>query len=166
MDELVDIVSKNGCLILGITPTADGLIPREQREGMLQVGKWLKTNGEAIYETRPFVVYGEGTTKLKENTFGGVQARGVKFADTDFRFTTNGDYLYIIQLSAPKAGAKYTIKSLATNGSDAARQIQKVSMLGSSERISWDRTSEGLIITAPTENVPFDEAVVYKVKLK
>ncbi len=165
VDELVDIVSKNGCLILGITPTADGVIPREQREGMLQVGKWLKTNGEAIYDTRPFVVYGEGTTKLKENTFGGVVARGVKFTDTDFRFTTNGNYLYIIQLAAPKSGEKYTIKSLA-NGSAAGRQIQKVSMLGSKESIAWSRNSDGLTIIAPKNGSAFEEAVVYKVKLK
>lgn len=165
VDELVDIVSKNGCLILGITPTADGVIPREQRDGMLQVGRWLKLNGEAIYETRPFVVYGEGTTKLKENTFGGVQARGVKFTDSDFRFTTNGDYLYIIQLSAPEAGKKYTIQSLA-KGKSGGREIQKVSMLGSKERISWEHTSNGLTFTAAQSAAPFNEAVVYKLKLK
>ncbi len=165
VDELVDIVSKNGCLILGITPSADGVIPREQREGMLQVGKWLKLNGEAIYDTRPFVIYGEGTTKLKKNTFGGVVARGVKFTDTDFRFTTNGNYLYIIQLAAPKAGQKYTIKSLASSDV-AGREVQKVSMIGSKERITWSHGAEGLSFTAPQKSSPFDEAVVYKVKLK
>ncbi len=165
VDELVDIVSKNGCLILGITPTADGVIPREQREGMLQVGKWLKTNGEAIYETRPFVVYGEGTTTLKTNVFGGVVARGVKFTDTDFRFTTNGNYLYIIQLAPPKVGSEYTIKSLAKSGA-AGREIQKVSMIGSKERIEWKHTDDGLVFKAPQSSAPFEEAVVYKVKLK
>ncbi|MFI3270216.1 MAG: alpha-L-fucosidase [Rikenellaceae bacterium] len=165
VDELVDIVSKNGCLILGITPTADGVIPREQREGMLQVGKWLKTNGEAIYESRPFVVYGEGTTKLKTNTFGGVVARGVKFTNTDFRFTTNGNYLYIIQLAPPKAGEKYTIKTLAKGG-ESSREVQKISMLGSKAKVVWERNSNGLTFSVSDDSAPFDEAVVYKVKLK
>ncbi len=165
IDELIDIVSKNGCLILGITPTADGIIPREQREGMLHIGEWLKMNGEAIYKTRPFIVYGEGTTKLKENTFGGVQSNGVKFTDGDFRFTTNGDYLYIIQLAAPAPGKQYTITSLA-KGAAAGREIKKVSMLGSKERIAWEHTAKGLTITAARAAAPFSEAVVYKVKLK
>ena len=165
VDELVDIVSKNGCLLLGITPTADGLIPREQREGMLQVGKWLKVNGEAVYNTRPFVVYGEGTTKLKKNTFGGVQAHGVKFTDTDFRFTTNGDNLYVIQLAAPKVGENYTIKALAKS-EVSSREIKNVSMLGAKEKIAWERNESGLIITAPQSESPFSEAVVYRITLK
>lgn len=164
VDELVDIVSKNGCLLLGITPTADGLIPREQREGMLQVGKWLKTNGEAIYGTRPFVVYGEGSTKLKSNTFGGVQAHGVKFSDGDFRFTTNGDVLYVIQLAAPEAGETYNIKSLAKG--ETAREIKSIKMLGSKERIEWSHTSAGLTLKVSNPCAPFSEAVVYKVVLK
>ncbi len=165
VDELVDIVSKNGCLILGITPTADGVIPREQREGMLQVGKWLKTNGEAIYESRPFVTFGEGTTKLKKNIFGGVVARGVKFTDTDFRFTTNGNYLYIIQLAPPTAGTKYTIKALAKGG-ESSREVKGISMLGSKSKVAWERTAQGLTFSVDSSDAPFEEAVVYKVKLK
>ncbi|MFR9650873.1 MAG: alpha-L-fucosidase [Rikenellaceae bacterium] len=162
VDELVDITSKNGCLILNITPTYDGLIPEEQREGLLKVGEWLSINGEGIYGTRPFVVYGEGTTELKSNTFGGVQARGVKFTDGDFRFTTNGKNLYIIQLAAPKAGESYTLKTFASNGDAAQGKINKVTMLGSKEKIEWSHSGDGLTITAPS-TVPSDYAVVYKV---
>ena len=59
IDELVDIVSKNGCLLLNITPTCDGRIPEEMRSGLLEIGQWLKVNGEAVYNTRPFITYGE-----------------------------------------------------------------------------------------------------------
>ena len=165
VDELVDIVSKNGCLLLGITPTATGIIPQEQRDGMLQVGKWLKTNGEAIYKTRPFIIYGEGTTKLKSNIFGGVQARGVKFTDTDFRFTTNGNNIYIIQLAPSKANTEYLIKSLAKSRKGAARNIESVTLLGSDEKLDWEHTSEGLKIQA-VQKAPFDEAIVYKIILR
>ncbi len=165
VDEIVDISSKNGCLLLGITPTHDGLIPDEQRESLLNVGKWLKVNGEAVYNTRPFVVYGEGVAKLKANTFGGVQAHGVKFSDLDFRFTINGDNLYIIQLAPPTAGEKYTLKSFAA-GAAASRKIESVSLVGSNEKINWNHSAEGLTITAASGKAPFSEAVVYKVKLK
>ncbi len=164
VDEIVDITSKNGCLILNITPSCDGLIPQEQRDGLLRVGEWLKVNGEAIYSSRPFVVYGEGVTTLKKNTFGGVQAQGVNFTDCDFRFTTNGDDLYIIQLAPPVAGQEYLIKTFAKSGG-VGREIKKISMLGSSAKLSWEHTNDGLVLTGADE-VPFDEAVVYKVKLK
>ncbi len=165
VDELIDIISKNGCLILGITPTSTGVIPAEQRNGMLEVGKWLKVNGEAVYGTRPFVVYGEGTTKLKENLFGGVQARGVKFTDTDFRYTVKGDYLYVTQLAPSKAGSEYLLKALAKSKKGAARNIESVTLLGSDEKIEWEHTSAGLKIKA-AQKAPFTEAIVYKVKLK
>ncbi len=162
VDEIVDITSKNGCLILNITPTHDGVIPEDQRQGLLDIGKWLKVNGEAIYNTRPFVIYGEGTTQLKKNTFGGVMGRGVKYTAEDFRFTTNGKTLYITQLAAPEAGKSYTIKTFASDGSAASSKITKVSMLGSKEKIEWTQSGDGLTIKGASSS-PSDYAVVYKV---
>ncbi len=164
VDELIDIVSKNGALLLGITPTADGLIPEEQRNGLLEVGKWLKLNGEAIYKTRPFITYGEGVTKLAANHFGGVQAHGIKFTNLDFRFTSNGKYLYIMQLEIPEAGKEYLLKSFAKGGLASHTEIKKIEVIGSNEKINWVKSDEGLRITAP-KVVPIDKAIVYKVKL-
>lgn len=161
IDELADIVSKNGCLLLNITPTCDGRIPEEERNGLLEIGKWLHMNGEAIYKTRPFVTYGEGITKLKTNSFGGVQGHGVKYQPEDFRFTKNGNNLYIIQMAAPVPGKKYLLKSFAKSGKAARTKISSLHVLGSKSKIKWSQTDEGLLITAP-KKLPNNRAIVYK----
>lgn len=165
LQELVDISSKNGCLLLNITPTHDGIIPQEQRDGLIEIGKWLEINGEAIFETRPFVTYGEGNTKLKKNHFGGVQGFGVEYRSTDFRFTQNGKYLYITQLVPPKAGEEFLLQSFATEGKASEYTASKITVLGSKENIKWDQSDAGLRITAPKQ-IPNDKLIVYKVKLK
>ena len=165
VDELVDIVSKNGCLLLNVTPTCDGRIPEEQRAGLLEVGKWLKTNGEAVYNTRPFVTYGEGVTKLAANHFGGVQAYGIKFTNEDFRFTVNGKYLYIVQLGVPEPGRVFLLKTFSKEGAAADVVVQNMKVLGSNEKIEWVQSTEGLKITAP-KVTPNDKAIVYKARLK
>jgi len=164
IDELVDIASKNGCLILNITPTSDGLIPEEQKNGLLEVGQWLNTNGEAVYNTRPFVTYGEGITKLESNYFGGVQGNGIEYTDEDFRFTVNGNYLYITQLAKSKTNRDYLLKTFSKDGKAANTDIKKIEVLGSNEKIKWTKSDEGLKITAPVV-APNSEAIVYKVTL-
>ncbi|PKQ61842.1 hypothetical protein BZG02_14550 [Labilibaculum filiforme] len=165
VDELADISSKNGCLILNITPSADGFIPQEQRDGLLEIGQWLKVNGEAIYDTRPFVTYGEGVTKLNKNHFGGVQGRGVQYTAEDFRFTQNGKNLYIIQLGTPEPAKEFLLKSFAEDGKAAGMKISKIQVLGSKEKIVWSLAKGGLTLTSPA-TIPNDKAVVYKVILK
>jgi alpha-L-fucosidase len=164
VDELVDIVSKNGCLILNITPSADGIIPDEMRSGLLEIGQWLSKYGEAVYETGPFVTYGEGVTVLKKNHFGGVQGDGVSYTSEDFRFTTNGDTLYILQLGVPKANENFTLQSFAENGLASEVKIKSLELLGSEERIKWNQSSDGLRITAPLKS-PNEMVLVYKVKM-
>jgi alpha-L-fucosidase len=164
VDELVDIVSKNGCLILNITPTADGLIPDEMRSGLLEIGEWLSKYGEAVYETRPFVTYGEGITVLKKNHFGGVQGDGVNYTSNDFRYTTNGDTLYILQLGMPESNQEFTLKSFAKDGLASAVKIKSLKLLGSEEKIEWKQNSSGLQIITPKVN-PNKLVLVYKAEI-
>jgi len=111
VDDLVDIVSKNGCLLLNIGPKSDGTIPEHEQEMLLDIGRWLKLNGEAIYGLRPWEVFGEGPTQIKEGAMGERSRKG-GFTAEDIRFTTKGKTLYAIPLDWPANGT-VTIKSLA-----------------------------------------------------
>ena len=139
--DLVDIVSKNGCMLLNIGPKPDGTITEEEKSVLLDIGKWLKTNGEAIYGTHVWRIAAEGPTKMREGMF--TDNDGYDYTPEDFRFTAKGGNIYATCLSYPSDG-KVTVKSLR-NGSPHA-QIKAVEQLGSSKTFTWTRDDEGLHI--------------------
>ena len=159
IDELVDIVSKNGCLLLNIGPKPDGTIPDEVQKILLNMGKWLSVNAEAIYATRPWKVYGEGPTKVVGGSFKDTATSG--YTAQDIRFTAKGDTLYAIALAWPEDG-KLTIKSLASGSELTKRHIKTVRMLGSKAKVEWTRSVEGLIVEMPNEK-PGDYAFALKI---
>jgi len=148
IDELVDIVSKNGCLLLNIGPKPDGTIPEEVQNILLSMGKWLSVNGEAIYATRPWKVHGEGPTKVVGGSFKDTTTSG--YTAADIRFTAKGDTLYAIALAWPGDG-KLRIRSLAAGSELTKREIKTVQMLGSMLPLKWTRTGEGLLVELPQE---------------
>jgi alpha-L-fucosidase len=97
--QLVDIVSKNGNLLMNVGPRADGTIPDEVKQVLLGVGAWLKVNGEAIYGTRPWKIFGEGPTKVAGGSFNDI--RTSHYTSEDFRFTSKSGVLYAIELAWP-----------------------------------------------------------------
>ncbi|HEV2276110.1 MAG TPA: alpha-L-fucosidase [Acidobacteriaceae bacterium] len=145
--QLVDIVSKNGNLLLNIGPRSDGTIPEEVQQVLLGVGAWLKVNGEAIYGTRPWTVFGEGPTRVAAGSFHDTQTQA--YTAEDFRFTTKGSDLYAIELAWP-ANGEAVIHSLGTDALKGEK-IQAVSLLGSDARLSYQQEPDGLHIHLPAK---------------
>jgi alpha-L-fucosidase len=146
IDQLIDIVSKNGNLLLNIGPRSDGTIPQEVQQVLLDVGSWLKINGEAIYSTRPWRIYGEGPTKAASGSFHDTDV--TKYTSEDFRFTTHGDVLYAIGLAWPQKG-EVVIHSLARAAGDAP--VQSVDLVGSEAKIAFESQPDGLHVQLPIE---------------
>ena len=139
VDTFIDIVSKNGCMLLNVGPHADGRIPDRAKTMLLAMGGWLTTNGEAIYGSRPWVVFGEGPTK---NTGGGFSENKDKpYTAEDIRFTTKGETLYAIPLAWPETG-RVIVKSLAKRAGTPGL-VKTVGLLGSKAKLNWSQTDGG-----------------------
>jgi alpha-L-fucosidase len=156
IDELIDIVSKNGNLLLNIGPRPDGTITQEQQDVLLAIGRWLKVNGEGIYGTRPWEQFGEGPTQIEGESFN--EGTGKDFTEKDIRFTVKGDVIYAFVLDIPKE--KIIIKSLASNSQTG--KIGRVELVGSQDKVVWAQKPEGLVIQ-PSKAWPSECAVSYKI---
>lgn len=155
--ELVDIVSKNGCLLLNVGPRADGTIPEEAQRILRGIGKWLRLNGEAIYGTRPWSTAAEGPTAVKSGSFSDHMEK--PFTAQDIRFTKKGDTVYAIALGWPEGAFRVT--SLGKKAaSDIA--ISGVTLLGCAKPVSWRQQEDALIVEVP-KKAPCEHAYVMKV---
>ncbi|MCA9258486.1 MAG: alpha-L-fucosidase [Planctomycetales bacterium] len=160
VDALIDVVSKNGTLLLNIGPQPDGRIPEQEQRMLRELGSWLKINGEAIYGSRPWLVYGEGPTRINSGSFG--DDKGQAFTSADFRFTTKDGALYAIALAKPNSRS-LIVASLAEGAVGGQREIGEVRLLGSDAKIPWQRTSRGLEVQLP-EELPCDYAVTLRIQ--
>lgn len=160
IDEFADIISKNGCLLLNITPKHTGKIPTRVKEMLLEMGEWMKINSEAVYSTRPWKVYGEGPTKVVEGYLN--EKVNPEHTTEDIRFTTGDNNLYAFVLDWP--GQKLKINSLGIDAGLLTDEIKSVQLLGSSETLSWEKSDDALNISMP-EQVG-SHAFVLKIELK
>ncbi|HRG94477.1 MAG TPA: alpha-L-fucosidase, partial [Chitinophagaceae bacterium] len=147
---LVDIVSKNGNLCLSVPVRGDGTIDSDERKIVEEIGQWMQVNSEAIYDTRPWNVFGEGpalenTAPLSAQGFN--EGKGKPFVSDDIRFTSKNDTLYAIFMGWPENGV-LKIKKLAK---DQYKSISAVRLLGSTDSIRFEQLVDGLRVMLPVE---------------
>ena len=143
IDFLVDVVSKNGCVLLNVTPTAAGEIPEAVQERLLEIGDWLKINGEAIYDTRPWILFGEGPTEVVEGHM--TERQNADNTVEDIRFTQHDNILYAICLDVP-GFTDISIKSLNPENGIRNHVVKSVQLLGSEQEITWEISEEQMLI--------------------
>ncbi len=146
LTEFVDIVSKNGCMLLNVGPKADGTIPEHEAEMLREIGAWLRVNGEAIYGSRPWKIYGEGPTETVEGHLS--EQRNKQMGPEDIRFTTKGDAFYAIALGL--AEEEWTIESLRAGSEHLeGRAVSGIRLLGYDGDLEWSQGAEALAIRSP-----------------
>jgi alpha-L-fucosidase len=163
IDDLVDIVSKNGALLLNIGPKPDGTIPEPEERILREIGAWLSQNGEAIYGTRPWTTFGEGPTAVVEGPFA--DTKRAAFTEHDIRFTRKGDTVYAIALAWPASGT-VTLKALGANAPSASREIASVEALGVPGDVTWTRDGDGLRVRLGAAPTPLPAAVAFRIRFR
>jgi alpha-L-fucosidase len=142
LQRLVDVVSKNGNLLLSIPQRGDGSIDSDERQILTDIAAWMRINSEAVFDTRPWRIYGEGPTEVQGGMHGEGAAR--PWTGQDIRFTTKGDALYAFALDWPES-AQLSIRSLRAG---AGGRVERIDMLGGGA-LSFRQTDEALVIDLP-----------------
>jgi alpha-L-fucosidase len=162
---LADIVSKNGNLLLSIPVRGDGSIDSDEVEFLNNMSKWMNINGEAIFATRPFTIFGEGPPESADDAKHGAgnfnEGKRRQLGAQDIRFTTKSDTLYAIVMGWPDDG-KVTIRSLAADSPHYKSQISNIELLGSDAKLKWTRDANALTVNLPTEK-PCDYAIALRI---
>lgn len=150
---LIDVVSKNGNLLLSVPVKGDGRIDADERAIVEGVGAWMRVNGESIYGTRPWTTFGEGPALASSAPLtaqGFNEGKGAPLGAQDFRFTARGERLYASAFGLPADG-RWLIRSLA-NGRHPA--VRRVDLLGGAEALAFEQTAEGLRVQPPAGLAP------------
>lgn len=153
---LIDIVSKNGNLLLSIPIGGDGSIDEKELKVLEGITAWMDINSECIYETRPWYIYGEGPRAESANPIkaqGFNEGKGEPYTSKDIRFTTKGDAIYAVLMECPENNEEILVKSLAAGSHYFRKNVNKVEMLGGGI-ISYKFDTAGLHVRLPvTKNM-------------
>ena len=167
IDMMVDIVSKNGRMLLNVPPKIDGTFSKEEKKVLYEIGDWLKLNGEAIYGTIPWTMYGEGPSLIGNPGHHGQGYKKAylmpKYTVQDIRFTQKDKFLYAIVLDWPVQ--KLLIKSLGYKKKLYKGEIKSISLIGSDCVLSWEQGPYELRVQFPKQKVG-KHAYVLKIELQ
>ncbi len=151
---LVDIVSKNGNLLLSVPLRSDGTFDEKEKAVLDEFGAWMAINKEGIYDTRPWATFGEGPiaeADIKINAQGFNEGAYSGSTAQEIRFTQKGKTLYAFALAWPEDG-RVVVKSLAKGSALHPGKVSRVELLGYG-KVPYERTQEGLVVTLPTERL-------------
>lgn len=169
IDMLVDVVSRNGNLLLNIPLPASGVPDEQELQILSEITKWMKINGEAIYGTRPWKIFGEGPGTQKATSGAGMNGTAEHFNEksrrdltgADVRFTTTDEVLYAFVMGH-NAG-EVRVAALSPARGLERRRVANVQLLGSSEPLQWKVSGDGLSIASPRQ-WPSEHAAVFKIQ--
>lgn len=158
---MIDVWSKKGIVLLNISPKADGTIPQEQRDVLLALGAWIDKHKEAVYETRPYAMFGYGKAKIDDGDFGG-QSATIQYSENDIRFMASKDKksLYVFALGMPAPNSTVEIKNIGPE------KIKSVSVVGSGAALKFSTANNFLTLEIPAAAQLDKMATVFKVELE
>jgi len=162
---LIDVVSKNGTMLLNVSPKANGIIPDNQQAVLLKMGEWLDKYGEAVYGTRPWYTFGEGPTKEPVGHFKNHREFAkVKYTNQDIRYTTKKNTIYATFLGTPEGNTKIRLTAFANAKLPNKIDISNIKLQGSDAQVSWKLNNDGLVINIPRD-IKTNMASVFKISL-
>ena len=158
---MIDVWSKKGIVLLNISPRSDGVIPVSQQKILHKLGHWLSINGEAVYGTRSYSIYGYGNADHQDGHFGG-QSATMQYSNEDVRFTRSkdGNTIYAFVLGMPNENSQFTLNHIK-NGT---RSIKQVSVLNSNTKVKYNLYGTELTITTPSAKLMNNVATVFKIE--
>lgn len=162
---LIDVVSKNGNLLLSVPVRGNGSIDEQERAVVEEIGRWIAVNGEGIYDTRPWSVFGEGpvmetAAPIKAQGFN--EGKNKPFTSADIRFTAKGNAVYAFVMAWPADG-KLLIKSMGGASPHLKQRISRVELVGRGKALPFTQTAQGLQLTLPSEAPALSYAVALKI---
>lgn len=158
--DLIDIVSKNGRMLLNVGPKADGTITKQETAVLKGIGGWLRVNGDGIYDTVPWKTFGEGRVNVKAGFFQDNKEKS--YTEKDFRFTYKNGAVYAFQMK-PAKGTAVKIKSFKQNSEDLL--VESVKLLGSDKELNFERNKKHMVIHLP-HRIETDLPLCFEIKLK
>jgi len=148
---MIDAVSKNATFILNIPGRPDGTIDAKEIAILDKITDWMQVNSEAIYETRPWKIYGEGPSMVKSGSFQGDSIS--KVGAKDVRFTRNkaNTVIYALTLGWPEG--EFVVQALGTASATNPGKVEHVQLLGTEAEVKWNQASDGLHVEMPAQYI-------------